>query len=32
MTSHIYNEEMAEGIEQRIVEIYTKEFELLLQE
>ena len=31
MTSHIYKEEMAEEIAQRIVEIYTREFELLLQ-
>jgi nucleotidyltransferase substrate binding protein (TIGR01987 family) len=32
MTSHIYKEEMAEEIAQRIVDCYVGEFELLLQE
>jgi nucleotidyltransferase substrate binding protein (TIGR01987 family) len=30
MTSHIYKEEMAQEIARRIIEIYVKEFELLL--
>ncbi len=32
MTSHVYKEEMAEEIAERIVSCYVQEFELLLEE